>query len=121
MFSFTGITKNCQLLYDSGLSSPGAVFSLVDLGPGAAVGGMRIEINTGYSCYLTADRFPNIFVFSILTMISRTFSQGCTFPGTNCEGATHASVVQGVGPFVLSSSDPRTLFHIWGGNVLYVF
>ena len=44
MFSFTGITKNCQLLYDSGLSSPGAVFSLVDLGPGAAVGGMQIEM-----------------------------------------------------------------------------
>ena len=29
---------------------------LVDLGPGAAVGGMRIKINTGHSCYLTATR-----------------------------------------------------------------
>ena len=45
-----------QLLFDSGLSSRGAFFSLVDLGLGAAVGGMRIEINTGYSCYLTAAR-----------------------------------------------------------------
>ena len=26
----------------------------MDLGPGAAVGGMWIEINTRYSCYLTA-------------------------------------------------------------------
>ena len=25
----------------------------MDLGPGAAVGGMRLEINTGYSYYLT--------------------------------------------------------------------
>ena len=28
----------------------------VDLGTGAAVGGMQLEINTGYSCYLTAAR-----------------------------------------------------------------
>ena len=27
---------------------------LVDLGPGAAVGGMRLEKNIRYSCYLTA-------------------------------------------------------------------
>merc|ERR1719204_2079536 len=35
-----------QLLFDSGSSSLGAFF-LVDMGPGAAVGSMRIEINTG--------------------------------------------------------------------------
>ena len=35
-----------------------APFFLVDPCPGAAVGGMRIEINTGYSCYLTAARRP---------------------------------------------------------------
>ena len=28
---------------------------LFDSGPGAAVGGMRIEINTGYSCYLICN------------------------------------------------------------------
>ena len=44
-----------QLLFDSGLSSRGAFFFLVDLGPGAAVGGMRIEINTGCSCYLICN------------------------------------------------------------------
>ena len=43
-----------QLLFDSGLSSLGPFFPLVDLGLGAAVGGMWIEINTRYSCYLTA-------------------------------------------------------------------
>ena len=32
------------------------LFFLVDLGPGAAVCGMRIETNTGYSCNLTAAR-----------------------------------------------------------------
>ena len=37
--------------FDSGLSLTGAVFFQVDLGLGAAVGGMQIEINTGYSCY----------------------------------------------------------------------
>ena len=45
-----------QLLFDSGSSLPGVAFFLVDPGPGAAVGGMQIEINTGYSCYLTAAR-----------------------------------------------------------------
>ena len=45
-----------QLLFDSGLSSLGPFFPLVDLGLGAAVGGMWIEINTRYSCYLTAAR-----------------------------------------------------------------
>ena len=48
-----------QLLFISGSSSPGAVFFLLlDLGPGAAAGGMGIEINTGYSCYLLADIYP---------------------------------------------------------------
>ena len=31
-------------------------FLLLDLGPGAAAGGKGIEINTGYSCYLSAAR-----------------------------------------------------------------
>ena len=31
-------------------------FFLVDLGPRAVVGNMRIEINTGHSCYLSAAR-----------------------------------------------------------------
>ena len=33
----------------------GFFFLLVDLGPGAAVGGMRLEINTGNSCYLICN------------------------------------------------------------------
>ena len=32
-------------------------FFLVDLGQGAAVGGMRLEISTGYSCYLIYNNF----------------------------------------------------------------
>ena len=36
-----------KLLYDRGSPSPGRFF-LLNLGPEAAVGGMRIEINTGY-------------------------------------------------------------------------
>ena len=43
-----------QLLFDSGSS----FYFQVDLGPGAAVGGMRLEINTGYSYYLTVARRP---------------------------------------------------------------
>ena len=35
------------MLCNNGSSLPGAFFSLVDLGPGAAVRGMRLEINTG--------------------------------------------------------------------------
>ena len=31
------------------------IFFLVDLGWGAAVGGMRLEINTGYRCYLICN------------------------------------------------------------------
>ena len=47
-----GVTQKKEVgsieLYDSGSSSPGAFFLLlVDLGSGAAVSGMRIEINTG--------------------------------------------------------------------------
>merc|ERR1719394_1477075 len=34
----------------------GGFFLLSDLGPGAAAGGMGIEINTGNSCYLSAAR-----------------------------------------------------------------
>ena len=34
----------------------GGFFLLLDLGPGAAAFGMRIEINTGCSCYLSAAR-----------------------------------------------------------------
>ena len=46
-----------QLQFNSGSSSPGVVFFLLlDLGPGAAACGMGIEINTGYSCYLSAAR-----------------------------------------------------------------
>ena len=41
------------MLHDSGSPSPGVIFFVVDLGPRAAVGGMRKEINTGYSCYMT--------------------------------------------------------------------
>ena len=43
------------LILKGGSSLRGAFFS-VSLGPGAAVSGMQIEINTGYSCYLTAAR-----------------------------------------------------------------
>ena len=47
-----------QLPFDSGSSSPWAFFFLVDPGLGAPVGGMRLEINTGYSYYLTVARRP---------------------------------------------------------------
>ena len=54
-----------QLLFDSSLSPAGGrFFLLVDLGPGAAVGAMRLEINTGYSCYLTAARHRRWRFFS---------------------------------------------------------
>ena len=43
-----------QLLFDNDVA--GAVFFLVDLGPGAAVGGMQLEVNIGYNCYLTVTR-----------------------------------------------------------------
>ena len=78
------------MLYDSG-SWP------VDLGLGAAVGGMQLEIDTGYSCYLICNNSRHkmalksitdinsyssflslsvfVFVFSIFAMTSRTFSQ----------------------------------------------
>ena len=42
---------------------------LVDLGPGAAVSGMRIEINTAYSCYLTAARRRQGQFFSLVDLI----------------------------------------------------
>ena len=43
-----------QLLYDSGSSSAGWFLFSSESGPGAAVSGMRHEINSGYSCYITA-------------------------------------------------------------------
>ena len=49
------LTQPLQMLFDSSASSPEAVFFLVDLGPGAAVDGMRIEITTGYSCYIICN------------------------------------------------------------------
>ena len=99
------LTQPLQMLFDSSASSPEAVFFLVDLGPGAAVDGMRIEITTGYSCYIICNNsrhkmalqlmteqlffilrhsclwlclshvFVIVFVFSILTMTFMTFSQ----------------------------------------------
>ena len=42
----------CQRLVVAG----GGFFLLLDLGPGAAACGMGIEINTVYSCYLSAAR-----------------------------------------------------------------
>ena len=56
-----------QLPFDSGSSSLGAVFFLVDLGPGAAVGGMRIEINTGCSCYLICNNSWNKMALQSIT------------------------------------------------------
>ena len=49
LFLWNSRNLSKQLLFDSGSLSPGQQI-LVDLGLGAAVGGMRIEINTGYSC-----------------------------------------------------------------------
>ena len=44
-----------QLLsISSSLLPGGAFFLLLDLGPGAAACGMGIELNTGYTCYLSA-------------------------------------------------------------------
>ena len=40
----------------------------MDLGQGAAVGGMRLEINTGYSCYLTVARRPWGRFFSLVNL-----------------------------------------------------
>ena len=58
--------KNCKILQLSPLGTVaiyhrlvvagGGFFLLLDLGPGAAACGMGIEINTGYSCYLSAAR-----------------------------------------------------------------
>ena len=45
--------KSCQIIFET-LGS----FFLVDLGPGEAVGGMGIEINTVYSCDLTCISDP---------------------------------------------------------------
>ena len=90
---------------------------------------MALQLITEFNSYsLISDIlvfvFPNVFVivfvFSIFTMISMTFSQSCHIPRhktyANGEGAKYAFRVEVVGPFVLSSSDPRTLPQIWGGD-----
>ena len=41
-------------------------FLLLDLGPRAAAVGMGIEINTGYSCYLSAARRRRGRFFSLI-------------------------------------------------------
>ena len=43
-------------IYQRLVVAGGGFFLLLDLGPGAAACGMGIEINTGYSCYLSAAR-----------------------------------------------------------------
>ena len=52
----------------------------MDLGPGAAVGGMRLEINTGYSCYLTAARRRLGCFFSLVDL-----GPGATVGGSRIE------------------------------------
>ena len=60
-----------QLLFDSGSSSPGAVFLLpVDLGLGAAVGGMRLEINTGCSCYSICNNSRHKMALQSITKLN---------------------------------------------------
>ena len=44
------------IIYQRLVVAGGGFFLLLDLGPGAAACGMGIEINTGYSCYLSAAR-----------------------------------------------------------------
>ena len=104
--SWNSCNLSKQLLFDSDSSSPGVFFLLlVDMGLGAAVGGMRLEIN---SCYLIRNNsrhkmalqliielnsyssfsyilvfvclclclcLSHIFICSIFTMTSMTFSQ----------------------------------------------
>ena len=43
-------------IYQRLVVAGGGFFLLFDLGPGAAAGGMGIEINTGYTCYLSVAR-----------------------------------------------------------------
>ena len=70
----------------------GCFFSLVDLGPGATVGGSRIEINIGLSCYLICNdswrrmalqpnaEFNSYYLFSIiLVFVSRCLSLSLSF------------------------------------------
>ena len=67
--SWNSCNLSKQLLFDSDSSSPGVFFLLlVDMGLGAAVGGMRLEINTGYSCYLTAARRCQGCFFSLVDL-----------------------------------------------------
>ena len=61
-------------------------FFLVDLGPGAAVGGMWIEINTGYGCYFICNNsrrrmalqsiseFRSYSLFSVILVFAFAFS-----------------------------------------------
>ena len=49
-------SANMGEIYQRLVVARGSFFLLLDLGPGAAAGGMGIEINTGYSCYLSAAR-----------------------------------------------------------------
>ena len=66
--SYSCPLTNCKILQLSPLGTVaiyqrlvvagGGFFLLLDLGPGAAACGMGIEINTGYSCYLSADIYP---------------------------------------------------------------
>ena len=83
-------------------------FFLVDLGPGTAVGGMRLEIYTGFSCYLTAARRRRGRFFSLVNL-----GPGAAVEGIRIEINTGYScylTAAGRGwPFALSISDPDTL------------
>ena len=52
------------IIYQRLVVSGGGFFLLLDLGPGSAAGGIGIEINTGYTCYLSAARRRRGAVFS---------------------------------------------------------
>ena len=53
-------------IYQRLVVAGGGFFLLLDLGPGAAACGMGIEINTGYSCYLSAARRRRGRFFSLI-------------------------------------------------------
>ena len=104
---YMDIDKHSTVAIWERLVVAGAVFFLVHLGPGAPFSGMRIEINTWYSCYLICNNsrhrmalqsiteynsyslfsvmlvfvflhvFVIVFVFPIFTISSMTFSQSC--------------------------------------------
>ena len=71
--------KDRQMLFSVELTQPlqtvaiwqrlvvaGFIF-LVDPSPGAAVGGMRIEINTGYSCYMICNNSRHKMALQLIT------------------------------------------------------